>query len=277
MEHNYSKHSWHTAGALRLLWKFLTGHDSSVTSQSWSHFFFWVPNWNSWIQDNYNNDTNQCLRHVSSSNCLCYTYAVRGEFSEALNTGRSEWKADCAPVRLDFTSEKRQTSEEAVYNAHLFDHSAPVGFTAKEDFSERSQGSCVWRALPKAQSNVHLHKLNARKRGWPSSWSWTFSHSMVKSQWWVWRALNMGIFLLPRRGSCFGMTHGLQKAFKCIFHGKDLKLSEFKQHWQLSTWLGQEHIKPEVQLISPTGKPNSTTPVCTGCDWDGVNILHSGS
>lgn len=90
---------------------------------------------------NYNNDTTQCLRHVSSSTCLCYTYAVRGGFSEALNTGRSEWKADCAPVRLDFTSEKRQTSEEAMYNAHLFGHSAPVGFTAKEGFSERSRGS----------------------------------------------------------------------------------------------------------------------------------------
>lgn len=73
------------------------------------------------------------------------------------------------------------------------------------------------------------------------------------------------------------MTHGLQKAFKCIFHGKDLKLSKFKQHWQLSIWLGRDHIKPEVQFISPTGKPNSTTPICTGSGWDGVKILHRGS
>lgn len=56
-----------------------------------------------------------------------------------------------------------------------------------------------------------------------------------------------------------GANHGLGKAhhtkdiFKYVFHGKDLELSEFKQH----VGLGKTCIKPELQLTRYIGKPTS--------------------
>lgn len=68
------------------------------------------------------------------------------------------------------------------------------------------------------------------------------------------------MFSCCQQERCFGANHGLGKAFKYVPHGKDLELSEFKQHMGL----GKTCIKPELQLTRYIGKPTSAVCIVLG-------------
>lgn len=64
-----------------------------------------------------------------------------------------------------------------------------------------------------------------------------------------------------RREGSFGVTYGLGKGFKYIFHSKYQNYFNLNNIWELSEWLEEDQIKVDPEFTRHTGKPKSAIPI----------------